>query len=292
MKHIEIQDNEWFPDANLSVMTKTDKLCIGAFLFFLLVFFYMFCREFLSPVLALPVLPGGSYGKMLPPVMFALLYLIYTRGYKSTLSLLLFIWVYGWMAEELSVHTGFPYGHYYYSDALGYKLDVVPITIGINYLWLFIFPAFFISNLLAQGSFLFMGKGIKGLLFTSLVASIVISGIDMVADPLDATKMSEWVWTKNAYTGYYGIPYMNYLGYVIVMTPAFFIYGLIQRKFKAKPIGPVNIWIAFIPLFFYFLIFLMYGAPAPSGVFLVGCFTMVFPLILSIDKLLKQFSTK
>ena len=114
----------------------------------------------------------------------------------------------------------------------------------------------------------------------------------MVADPLDATKMSEWVWTKNAYTGYYGIPYMNYLGYVIVMTPAFFIYGLIQRKFKAKPIGPVNIWIAFIPLFFYFLIFLMYGAPAPSGVFLVGCFTMVFPLILSIDKLLKQFSTK
>ncbi|MEI7727914.1 MAG: carotenoid biosynthesis protein [Bacteroidota bacterium] len=292
MKKNETNDPKGLPDKHFSGFNKDHKQLLTAILFFLLIFFYMFLREFLTNVIALPAVPGGVYGKMLPPVLFALIYLAYTRGFQSAVFLALFLWVYCWAAEELSVHTGFPFGHYYYSDQLGYKLDVVPIMIGFNYMWVLVFPAFYISNLLAQGTFLEMGKGIKGLLFTAFVASIVTSGIDMVLDPMDATKMSEWVWTKNAYTGYYGIPYMNYLGYIIVMTPAFFIFGLIQRKFNAKPMGPVNLWIASIPLFFYFLIFLMYGAPAPSGVFLVGCFTMVFPLILSIDKLLKHFSTE
>lgn len=291
MKQIITQDDGWIPNANLSGITKNQKLFIGAILFFLLIFFYMFVREFLMPIIVLPGIPGGAYGKMLPPVFFGFLYFSYVRGFKSSIFLLFFLWIYCWLAEELSIHTGFPFGNYYYSDALGVKLDVVPVFLGVNYMWLLVFPAFFVSNLLANGKFLDMGMSARRILFTSFIASILISGIDMVVDPLDATKISEWVWTNNSNTGYYGIPYLNYLGYVIVMTPAFFIFGIVQRKFKAKPIGPVNIWIALIPLFFYFMNFMMYGAPAPNGVFLVGCFTMVFPIILAVDKLIKHFST-
>ena len=36
------------------------------------------------------------------------------------------------------------------------------------------------------------------------VASILFSGIDMAVDPLDATNLSERVWTKNETTGYCG----------------------------------------------------------------------------------------
>jgi len=291
MKQIITHHDGWIPNASLTGITKTQKLFIGAILFFLLMFFYMFLREFLTPITALPGIPGGAYGKMLPPVFFAFLYFSYVRGWKSSIFLLFFLWAYCWAAEELSIHTGFPFGNYYYSDALGVKLDVVPVFLGVNYMWLLVFPAFFVSNLLANGKFLDMGMSARRILFTAFIASILISGIDMVVDPLDATKISEWVWTNNSNTGYYGIPYLNYLGYVIVMTPAFFIFGMVQRKFKAKPIGPVNIWIALIPLFFYFLNFMMYGAPAPNGVFLVGCFTMVFPIILSVDRLIKHFST-
>ncbi len=271
-------------------MKDFQKLLPGLSIIFLLAFIYMICRAFLGHVIHLPALPGGVYGKLIPPAMAACCYLAYVRGFRSMLSLVFLCWVYCWAAEELSVHTGFPFGHYYYSDALGYKLDVVPITIGLNYLWLYVFPAFFVSNLISQGSFLESGNGLGALLFTSLTASILISGIDMAVDPVDATNLSEWVWTKNSFTGYYGIPYMNYLGYVIVMTPAFFIYGLIERAFGAKPVGPVNIYIASVPLIFYFLVFILYAVPAPGGVFLVSCFTMLFPLILAIDKLGKYFS--
>ena len=273
-----------------SGMTPGQKAILGASVFFLLVFVYMVVRTLLAHVAALPAVPGGTYGKLVPPLAFAFLYLAYARGWKSTLFCMAFLWIYCWLAEECSIHTGFPFGHYYYSDALGKKLDVVPILLGLNYFWLFVFPTYFVSNLIAQGTFFGTGKGLGKLLFTAFIGSILISGMDMATDPLDATKLHEWVWTKNNYTGYYGIPYVNYLGYVIVMTPFFFIYGLAERKFGAKPLGPINAYVAGIPLFFYFLAIILYGIPAPSGVFLVACFTIGLPLLLASDKLIKYFA--
>jgi putative membrane protein len=211
------------------------------------------------------------------------------QGGKTTVFLLLFLWVYCWAAEDLSIHTGFPFGNYYYTDALGPKVDVTPVMLGLNYFWLFVLPAFFVSNLIVNGSFTSQGTTVRQLLFTSFIASILISGMDMVVDPMDATKMKEWVWTNNAYTGYYGIPYLNYLGYIIVMTPAFFILGLVSRKFSSKPVGPIPGWFASVALLFYFLNFLMYGLPSPGGVFIVGFFTMVFPVILAADRLITSY---
>jgi len=283
---ISNRNKGFFPEG----ITQGQKTLMGFTLFFLLVFCYIMARAFLGHVIQLPNIPGGPYGKLIPMVALAFLYFTYTRGFKSTLFLTVFVFIYCWAAEECSVHNGFPFGHYYYSDMLGYKLDVVPVTIGLQYFWIYVFPAYFVSNLIAEGKLLGPPKSTGRLLFTAFIASIIVSGIDMAVDPLDATKLSEWVWTKNNYTGYYGIPYMNYLGYVIVMTPAFFIFGLIEKKFDAKPVGPINIYIGAIPLIFYFLSFIMYGVPAPSGVFLVACFTMLFPLILSIDRLKQHFA--
>ncbi|MCK9422075.1 MAG: carotenoid biosynthesis protein [Bacteroidales bacterium] len=281
--------NSMLNQGNPDTQSQNGKWLLGLSLFFLAVFLYMIVHTFLGRVLQLPAIPGGSYGKLIAPVLFAFCYFVYTRGYKSAIFLILFSVIYCWIAEETSVHTGFPYGHYYYSDEMGYKLDVVPILIGLNYFWVYIFPVFYLSNLIAQGTFLDSGSRLKTLLFTSFIASILIAGIDMAVDPLDSTKMSEWVWTKNAFVGYYGIPYSNYLGYLVVMTPAFFIYGLMERRFQARPMGPVTPCIAAIPLVFYFLEFILYSVPAPSGVFLVACFTMLFPLFLGIDKLIKFF---
>ena len=36
--------------------------------------------------------------------------------------------------ENMSILTGFPFGHYYYTDGLGPKLFLVPILIGLAYL--------------------------------------------------------------------------------------------------------------------------------------------------------------
>ncbi len=273
-------------------MTGTQKAVLGTAVLFLLIYIYMVARTLLAPIVALPPVPGGAYGKLIPLVGFAFLYMAYARGWKSACFCAAFAWVYCWMGEECSVHTGFPFGHYYYSDMLGKKLDVVPILVGLNYFWLLIFPTYFVANLITQGTFLKPAGGTGKLLFTAFIGSVLISAMDMVLDPMDATKLHEWVWTKNDYTGFYGIPYINYLGYLIVMTPFFFIYGLVERKLGAKPLGPVNGYVAAFPLVAYFLALILYGIPAPSGVFLVGCFTIGLPLLLAIDKLIKCFNEK
>ncbi len=270
--------------------TGPNRVLLGLMSLFLLAFLYMVVRAFLGHSLHLPGIPGGPYGKLVPPLGFAFLYLSYTRGFRSSLFLVAFAAVFCWLAEECSVHNGFPFGHYYYSDMLGYKLDVVPITIGLNYFWIYILPGLVVANLIVQGNLSGSGGGLGRLLFTSFVASVLVSGIDMAVDPLDATKLSEWVWTKNNYTGYYGIPYMNYLGYVLVMTPLFFVHGVVERRIGASPRGPVNWPVASLPLFFYFLLFLLYGIPAQSGVFLVACFTMGLPLVLAVDRLVGFFA--
>jgi putative membrane protein len=276
----------FFPEG----MTQGQKILMGFVLFMLLVFVYMLVRGLLGHTVALPAVPGGLYGKVILLCAMTFLYFAYMRGWKTAIFFIVFLSIYAWASEELSIHTGFPYGHYYYSDMLGFKIDVTPALLGLNYFWVLIVPAYFVSNLLVEGSPFSTSKTWKKMLFTAFVCSIVVSAIDMVVDPLDATKVHEWVWTKNNYVGYYGIPYVNYLGYIIAVTPAMFILKYFENKFDAKPIGPVTKMIVSIPLICYFLTLLLYGLPAPAGVILVGCFTMGFPLILSIDKLNKYFS--
>ena len=189
-------DSELISQLVIREMTPAQKSVLGVSILFLLVFCYMVARTLLTHVITLPGLPGGPYGKMFPNVAFAFLFFSYMRGWKSTAFLFFLMLVVAWSVEECSIHTGFPFGHYYYSDMLGFKLDVAPVTLGPNYFWMFMFPTYFISNLIVNGSLFESNRTIGRLLFTSFIASILVAGIDMVVDPLDATELSEWVWTK------------------------------------------------------------------------------------------------
>lgn len=283
---IQIKVRGFFPKG----MTSAQKLIMGITLFFLLIFIYMLASLLLTSVVKLPALPGGLYFKVIFLTTMTLLYFAYMRGWKTALSVVVFFAIFCWAVEDLSIHTGFPFGHYYYSDMLGFKIDVTPALLGFNYFWMLVVPSYFIANLITDGTPFSSAKTIKGILFTAFISAIIVAGIDMVADPLDATRFHEWVWTKNNYLGYYGIPYVNFLGYIIAMTPAYFVLKMIERKFDAKPIGPLSFCIVAIPLLIYFISFLLYSVPGLAGVFLVGLFTMVFPLILAINKLLRYFN--
>ena len=268
-------------------MTTAHKILMGAVLFFGLLFLYMLVSLLLTNAVKLPSIPGGLYFKVLFLSTMTLLYFSYMRGWKTGISLLLFLAIYCWAVEDLSIHTGFPFGHYYYSDMLGFKIDVTPGLLGFNYFWMLVIPAYFIANLITDGTPFSSAKTIKGLLFTAFITAIIVAGIDMVVDPLNATRLHEWVWTKNSYTGYYGIPYVNFLGYIIVMTPAYYILKMMEKNYDSKPIGPLSKSIVAIPLIIYFVSFVLYAAPGLAGVFLVGLFTMIFPLILAVNKLLR-----
>lgn len=167
---------------------------------------------------------------------------------------------------------------------------MVPFTLGLQYFWIHASPAYFPSNLIVEGKRLGPPPRRSRLLFTAFIAAVLVAGIAMAVDPLDATRLSEWVWTRNSHTGDYGMPYMIHLGDPIVMTPAFFLFGLLAHGLDARPVGPITPAIGTIPLAFSLPSFVRYSVPAPPGVSLVACFTMLFPTIRATDRLRASFS--
>ncbi len=275
-------------------MTGSHKTILTALLLIFLTYVYITVSEDLLPEfnLSLPHLPGEPYFEIAAIFVIAALTLTYLRGWKPTAFIIVLLLVVPWAAEVLSIHTGFPFGNYYYTSAFpGPKLLGAPLLLSVYYIGWYFVSAYVISNLLVDGEIFTPEKTWwKRALFSSFIAGIIVAGIDMVADPAMATGLHQWVWTNNAYTAYYGIPYMNYLGYIIVMTPVFFLFRYYEIRSHAKPLGPVTVGIMLIPLSVYFITYVSDVISGPDGLLLIGCFTMVLPLILSLDRLFRYFS--
>src|SRR5690242_7543634 len=81
------------------------------------------------------VIPAGLVGILntVLLVAFALTHGIARYGGRAMLWFIVICLVVSNIAENLSIVTGFPFGHYHYTDALGPKLFLVPVTIGGAY---------------------------------------------------------------------------------------------------------------------------------------------------------------
>ena len=136
----------------IPIKTAAQKSVLGVSILFLLVFCYMVARTAPYPRNHPAWAARRALWQDVSERRLAFLFLSYMRGWKSTAFLFFLMLVVAWSVEECSIHTGFPFGHYYYSDMLGFKLDVAPVTLGPNYFWMFMFPTYFVSNLIVNGS--------------------------------------------------------------------------------------------------------------------------------------------
>ena len=274
-----------------NLMTKRHKAILIVSLVAFLVYLYIALSEeiLLKFNLFLPQLPGEPYTELVAIVVIAVTTLTYLRGWKPTAFIVVLLLVVPWASEVLSIHTGVPFGNYYYTSAFpGPKILGAPVLLSVYYLGWYFFPAYFVSNLLVDGVIFTSEKTWwKRALFLSFIGSVIIAGIDMLGDPTLSTTLHQWIWTNNPYTAYYGIPYLNYLGYIIVMTPVFFLFRYYEIRTHANPMGPVTMGILLIPFGIYFLSYVSDVCTGPAGLLLVGCFTMLVPLILSLDKLVR-----
>jgi uncharacterized membrane protein len=80
-------------------------------------------------------LPQGVGGAMLASclTLFGLLHGAWTYGWRGILFFLIVCLGVSNAFENLSIMTGFPFGWYHYSDAMGPKLFLVPLLIGPAY---------------------------------------------------------------------------------------------------------------------------------------------------------------
>src|SRR4030088_3434294 len=66
-------------------------------------------------------------------VAFALVHGAVRYGWGGIATFIVISLVVSNILENTSILTGFPFGHYYYTDDLGPKLFLVPLVIGVAY---------------------------------------------------------------------------------------------------------------------------------------------------------------
>ena len=148
--------------------------------------------------------------------------------------------------ENLSILTGFPFGHYYYTDALGPKVTLVPILIFPSYI-AFGYLAWVLSILIVGG--VRRGSTIFTTVTVPLVASFMMVAWDLSLDPIASTINQTWIWTQGG--GYFGVPISNFLGWSLTVYVFFQLFALYLRKR-----GPTNP--PAIPITHYLQIILVY----------------------------------
>jgi len=112
----------------------------------------------------------------------------------------------GFAVEAVGVATGYPFGAYSYSDALGPRALGVPLVIPLAWTWM------------AWPSWLVAGRLVDGVLRVP-VAGLALASWDLFLDPQMVAE-GYWVWRdpRPALPGVPGVPISNYLGWLVVAT--------------------------------------------------------------------------
>jgi putative membrane protein len=150
-----------------------------------------------------PDVKGASLGSYVSTVLITLPSAValfrYLGPRRATLSLLALSSL-AYTIEAIGVATGFPYGDFYYGEALGPRLArIVPYLLPLSYVPLVI-------------GAVAASWGTRLRLLHVLYATLLLVWIDAVLDP-GAASLGFWVWPQGGV--YYGVPPSNYAGWLL-----------------------------------------------------------------------------
>jgi uncharacterized membrane protein len=190
---------------------------------------------------------------VLPPAVFAFLHGKITyrlRGILIFMGLSLGI---GALLESLSLRTGFPFGHYYFTDLMGPKLFQLPVMLALAYVGMGYLS--WVVGLLILGHHDEPLDG-RRILFLPLIASFVMVAWDLSMDPVWTNLDHAWVWRKGG--SFFGVPVSNFLGWYLTVYLFYQAFALYLRGRTVPPV-PRKHW--HLPVLFY-------GASAAGNILL------------------------
>ena len=162
------------------------------------------------------------------PAIFAFVHSVVRYKVKGAIAFFVICFVISNFFENLSIITGFPFGHYYYTSVLGPKLFLVPLLIG---------PGYYGTGYLAWAlATILVGQMRKraDALTTFVVpfaASFMMVGWDVCFDPDSSTLSKQWIWRDGG--GYFGVPLTNYLGWFFTVYVFLQVFSLYLRKYDS-----------------------------------------------------------
>lgn len=146
---------------------------------------------------------GMSFGVLMQGVA-VLAILVSAWGYKPTLRVFAIVGVLSYFAELTGSTTGIPFGRYHYTDVLQPQIAGVPLLIPLAWMMM-LPPAWAMARIIGgrlQNRFAFI-----------LLSALAFTAWDLFLDP-QMVRWGFWVWETQGI--YFGIPLVNYLGWILV----------------------------------------------------------------------------
>ena len=154
--------------------------------------------------------PGATLIVVVLQVVFALLHGARRYGWRAIGVFVVAGVVISNVLENLSIQTGFPFGHYHYTG--GGKIFLVPWFIGPAYLatgylaW--VVATVLLGDVRRHSSWLTT-------LGTPVIAGFAMTAWDLALDPVRSTIDHVWIWEHGG--GLFGVPLVNFLGWTLTV---------------------------------------------------------------------------
>lgn len=129
------------------------------------------------------------------------------------------------VTENCSIITGFPFGQYHHTEAMGPQLWHVPIIVG---------PIFAVAGYLSwvlAGILLrdvFSDKHNRGIA-RPLVAAFITTSWDFCVDAIGGTANRDWVWAEGG--PWFGVPWLNFFGWMLTMWIIFQLFSFYLSRY-------------------------------------------------------------
>lgn len=171
-------------------------------------------------------------------------------GAAKTLGVSIAVLTLSWAAEALGSATGFPFGAYSYTSALQPQLWRVPILISLGWLMM-LPPAWGVAQAISAN----LAPRARAPAFIALSA-LAMTAWDLLLDP----QMTAWgIWKWHNPSGYFGIPWSNFLGWLLVA-------GIITALVRPRrlPVAPLLLIYTITWLLEAGGLLIFWGLPGPA----------------------------
>jgi uncharacterized membrane protein len=167
---------------------------------------------------------------VIPPALFAVIHgarIYRSRGILVFATLCFGI---GTLFESVSLRTGFPFGHYWFTNLMGPKLFDLPILLALAYVGMG-----YLSWVLGLMILECQNEPLAGrnVVLLPLVASFVMTAWDLSMDPVWADIDHAWVWRDGG--SYYGVPISNFFGWILTTYIFYQLFALYVRNRVSIP---------------------------------------------------------
>ncbi len=204
-------------------------------------------------------------------------------GVRSALTFLIIGVSLGQFFETLSVHTGFPFGPYFYTHVFGPGLFGIPFIIPFAW-YVIVYLSYVLANLTIERRPIVSG-GVGQAIWLSLISAAIVTAYDLSLDPFMVTKIKAWVMENPG--NYFGEQFRGFAGWMLTSFLISVIFRLTRRDVSGQA-ASVSLLAAAYPVAAYGLWAVFFAAAGePPGTRPIAIFAMGIPTLTSISGLVK-----